>query len=109
MASVAGMSTERTTVASMSSETAMPKPICWNITRSPAAKPQNTATMMSVTPVMIWAVEPHPEHHRAPGIGDLAVVLVAPAEPGTLDHSTGRRSGWSRSAPARRAGRRTSG
>ncbi len=42
----AGTRTEWTIVASMSSATATPKPICWNMTRSPAAKPTKTATMM---------------------------------------------------------------
>ena len=36
----------------------MPKPICWNSTWSPAAKPTNTAMMMSAAPVMSRAVEP---------------------------------------------------
>ncbi len=35
----------------------MPKPICWNMTSSPIAKPRNTATMISAAPVMIRAVE----------------------------------------------------
>src|SRR5215211_261610 len=57
----AGTSTERTTVASMRSAIAMPKPICWNITSSPAAKPAKTATMIRAAPVMIRAVEPMPK------------------------------------------------
>ena len=56
----AGTSTERTTVASIRRATAIPKPICWNITRSPIAKPTKTATMMSAAPVMRRAVEPIP-------------------------------------------------
>jgi len=40
----AGTSTELTSVASMSTATANPKPICWSMTSSPAAKPENTAT-----------------------------------------------------------------
>ncbi len=47
-------------VASISNATATPKPICWNMIRSPRAKPENTATMMSAAPVMIRAVEPTP-------------------------------------------------
>ena len=56
----AGTSTMRTSVASSSTATARPKPICWNITRSPLAKPANTATMISAAPVMMPAVEPTP-------------------------------------------------
>src|SRR5215213_7724515 len=57
----AGTSTERTIVASISNATATPNPICWNITRSPCAKPRKTATMISAAPVMMCAVEliPH--------------------------------------------------
>jgi hypothetical protein len=47
-------------VASISSETATPKPICWNMTRSPTAKPPNTAMMISAAPVISLAVEPIP-------------------------------------------------
>jgi hypothetical protein len=47
-------------VASISSAMAIPNPICWNITRSPAAKPEKTATMTSAAPVMLRAVEPIP-------------------------------------------------
>ncbi len=50
----------RIRVASSSTATARPKPICWNITRSPAAKPANTATMISAAPVMMPAVAPTP-------------------------------------------------
>jgi hypothetical protein len=56
----AGTSTERMSVASISSATAIPNPICWNITRSPAAKPAKTATMISAAPVIMRAVEPIP-------------------------------------------------
>ena len=59
-ASRAGSRTERMIVASISSATATPKPICWNMTRSPMAKPTKTATMISAAPVMIRAVEPTP-------------------------------------------------
>ena len=57
---LAGTSTVRTIVASMRSATATPKPICWNITRSPAAKPPKTAMMISAAPVISRAVEPTP-------------------------------------------------
>ena len=50
----------RTSVASSSTATARPKPICWNITRPPLAKPANTATMISAAPVMMPAVLPMP-------------------------------------------------
>ena len=56
----AGTSTPLTIVASMSRATATPKPICWNMIRSPIAKPQKTATMMSAAPVMRRAVEATP-------------------------------------------------
>ena len=55
-----GSMTERIIVASISNATATPKPICWNMTRSPIAKPRNTATMISAAPVMIRAVEATP-------------------------------------------------
>jgi hypothetical protein len=48
-------------VASIRSATAIPKPICWNMTRSPIANPMKTATMISAAPVMIRAVEPIPK------------------------------------------------
>ena len=51
-----GRTTDRMIVASARSATATPKPICWNMTRSPDAKPANTATMISAAPVMIPAV-----------------------------------------------------
>ena len=44
-------------VASISSATATPKPICWNMTRSPRAKPLKTATMIRAAPVISRAVE----------------------------------------------------
>src|SRR5215204_604495 len=62
---VAGTRTERTMVASISSATAMPKPICWNAIVSPIAKPQKTAMMMSAAPVMRRAVEPMPKEIAA--------------------------------------------
>ena len=43
-------------VASISKAMATPKPICWNITSSPAAKPEKTATMIKAAPVMMRAV-----------------------------------------------------
>src|SRR5581483_3119125 len=52
----AGSSTVRMIVASIRSATAMPNPICWNMTRSPLAKPVKTATMMSAAPVINRAV-----------------------------------------------------
>ena len=54
---LAGTSTERTIVASSSTATARPNPICWNITRSPLANPTNTATMISAAPVMSRPVD----------------------------------------------------
>jgi hypothetical protein len=48
-------------VASINSAAATPKPICWNMTNSPAAKPANTATMTSAAPVMMRAVEATPK------------------------------------------------
>ena len=47
-------------VASKSSATATPKPICWNITSSPAAKPAKTTTMIRAAPVMIRPVAAMP-------------------------------------------------
>ena len=47
-------------VASMRRAVATPKPICWNMTSWPAAKPAKTATMISAAPVMIRAVEAAP-------------------------------------------------
>ena len=76
----AGTITERTMVASISRATAMPKPICWNMTRSPAANPPKTATMISAAPVMIRAVEPDPERHRAGGVAGGREPLPDPAE-----------------------------
>ena len=55
-----GSTIERMIVASISSATATPKPICWNMIRSPIAKPRNTATMINAAPVMIRAVEATP-------------------------------------------------
>src|SRR5581483_11731123 len=56
----AGRRTERMIVASISSATATPKPICWNMTRSPIAKPVKTATMISAAPVIRRAVDATP-------------------------------------------------
>src|SRR5262245_10901165 len=55
-----GRSTDLMTVASMRSATATPKPICWNMIRSPRAKPENTATMISAALVMMRAVDATP-------------------------------------------------
>ena len=55
-----GRTIERMIVASSSSATATPKPICWNITSWPAAKPAKTTMMISAAPVMIRAVEETP-------------------------------------------------
>ena len=52
----AGTTTIRIRVASTSRATPTPKPICWNITRSPAAKPAKTTTMISAAPVMMRPV-----------------------------------------------------
>ena len=52
----AGTSTERIRVASIRSATATPKPICWNITSSPVAKPAKTTTMIRAAPVISRAV-----------------------------------------------------
>ena len=49
----AGTSTERTIVASSMSAMAIPNPICWNITRSPWAKPTKTVTMISAAPGLL--------------------------------------------------------
>ena len=57
---LAGTSTDRTTVASMKTATASPKPVCWRSTRRPAAKPANTAIMMAAAPVMMCAVDRTP-------------------------------------------------
>jgi hypothetical protein len=51
------MTTVRTIVASTSSATATPKPICWKATSSPVAKPVKTTTMISAAPVISRAVE----------------------------------------------------
>ena len=53
-------------VASISSATATPKPICWNMTRSPIAKPLKTATMISAAPVISRAVEATAVRDRRP-------------------------------------------
>ena len=62
---LAGTRTQRTIVASTRRATATPKPICWNITRSPAAKPPKTAMMISAAPVISRAVEPTPKEMAA--------------------------------------------
>ena len=85
---VAGSTTERMIVASISSATATPKPICWNMISSPLAKPANTATMISAAPVMIRAVEATPKTtacvvgSSSPGRPgrELVVALLDPAE-----------------------------
>src|ERR1043166_980229 len=74
-----GRITERMIVASISSATPTPKPICWKAIRSPFAKPAKTATMISAAPVMIRAVEATP-HDRAGGVAGLVVALLDPAE-----------------------------
>ncbi len=56
----AGTMMVRTTVASMRTATARPKPICWNTTSSPVAIPPNTQTMMAAAPVMMLPVRPRP-------------------------------------------------
>ena len=56
----AGTMIVRTTVASMRTATARPKPICWNMTSSPLAMPPKTQTMMAAAPVMMPAVRPTP-------------------------------------------------
>jgi hypothetical protein len=58
---LAGTTTERMIVASSSRATATPKPMCWNMTMSPIAKPVKTATMISAAPVMMRAVELTPK------------------------------------------------
>ena len=77
---LAGTSTQRTMVASTSRATATPKPICWNMTRSPAAKPPKTAMMISAAPVMSRAVEPTPNAIERRGVAGLPVALLDPAE-----------------------------
>ena len=57
---ITGTSTERTMVASSSTAAARPKPICWKLTRRPAAKPAKTATMMAAAPVIKAAVDRNP-------------------------------------------------
>jgi transposase len=75
-----GSTIERMTVASIRSDTAMPNPVCCNITRSPAAKLAKTATMIRAAPVMIRAVEATP-HRTASAVSapwskcDAAVVV----------------------------------
>src|SRR4051812_3150531 len=57
---IAGMMTRRTMVASSSSATATPKPICWKDTSWPVAKPAKTTMMISAAPVISRAVEATP-------------------------------------------------
>ena len=57
---LAGTSNDLISVASRKIAIDMPKPICSNITRLPAANPMNTATMMSDAPVMSRPVELRP-------------------------------------------------
>ncbi len=73
-------STERMIVASISSATATPKPICWNITSSPGAKPAKTATMISAAPVMMPRGRGDAERDRLGGVAGLVVALADPAE-----------------------------
>jgi hypothetical protein len=47
-------------VASIRRATATPKPICWNMTRSPIANPMKTATMIRAAPVISRAVDETP-------------------------------------------------
>jgi len=55
------MTTNRTIVASIRSATATPKPICWNETSSPAAKPAKTTMMISAAPVISRPVDATPK------------------------------------------------
>jgi hypothetical protein len=50
----------RMMVASIRTAMPRPKPICWNMTSRPAAKPKKTETMISAAPVMIRAVDCRP-------------------------------------------------
>ena len=65
----AGTRTERTMVASRRTATARPKPICWNITSRPVAKPAKTATMISAAPVMILRRRLQPDRDRFAVVG----------------------------------------
>ena len=67
-------------VASIRSATAIPKPICWNMTRSPIAKPPKTATMISAAPVMSRAVDETPWTTASVVEPRLVVALLDPAE-----------------------------
>ena len=51
-----GSTTERMIVASRRSATATPKPICWNITSSPRAKPAKTTTIEAWVPIFLFCV-----------------------------------------------------
>ena len=51
--------------------------------RSPAAKPQNTATMISAAPAMSRAVEPDAGDDCIPG---LALCLYLPLDPAEQEH-----------------------
>ena len=77
---LAGTRIVRMSVASSSTATARPKPICWNITRSPAAKPAKTATMISAAPVMMPAVAPTPSVTGQRVVAGPVVVLLDAAE-----------------------------
>ena len=77
---LAGTRIERTIVASISTATPAPKPISWNITRSPAAKPANTATMISAAPVISRPVERTPKHDGLRVVVGLVVALADAAQ-----------------------------
>ena len=53
---LAGTSTQRTTVASISSAIPTPKPTCWISAIWPLANPTKTAMMISAAPVITLAV-----------------------------------------------------
>jgi hypothetical protein len=57
----AGLTTKRTIVASIRSATATSKPICWDETSSPAAKPAKPTMLVSAAPVISRAVDPTPK------------------------------------------------
>jgi hypothetical protein len=58
---VLGRTAEQITVGSSRKATATPKPICWNITSCPGAKPPPPpTTLISAAPVTIRAVDATP-------------------------------------------------
>ncbi len=59
---------------------ATPKPICWNETRSPAAKPAKTTMMMSAAPVISRAVDPTPNTMAFGCVARAGVALADPAQ-----------------------------